>query len=96
MTFKRYAFTSAACAAALLASNLSSSVPRVVPYDFEPPVLPKVLGGPPTLGGLELDACAGGAELSVRPGWEKASLSEEVEQRLPIAIALSKDEVEMC
>ena len=87
LTFKRYAFTSAACAAARLASTLSASVPPVVPYP--PPLLepPSVRGGPPTLGGLEEDCC-GGAELRVRPGWENASLSEEVEQRLPIAIAL--------
>lgn len=48
---------------------------------------PNVLGGPPTLGatlgGADVRAW-GGALSSVRPGWEKASLSEEVEQRLPI------------
>lgn len=60
-------------------------MPPVVPY---PPELdpPNVLGGPPTFGGRDEDACAG-AELTVRPGWEKASLSEEVEQRLPIVMA---------
>ena len=91
MTVKRYAFTSAACAAAFRASNLCSSVPPVAPpvVPYPPPLLepPSFRGGPPTLGGREEDCC-GGAELRVRPGWEKASLSEEVEQRFPILVAL--------
>lgn len=83
LTFARYAFTSAASAAARLASILSASLPPVVPYPWPGPEPPNVLGGPPTLGGLDV-LCCGGALSNVRPGCANASLSEEVEHKLPI------------
>jgi len=70
--------TSAASAAFLPASS-SDEV-----FAFELP--PSVLGGPPTFlcARAEEVIFGGGAEETVRPGWEKGSFEDSLPQRAPI------------
>jgi hypothetical protein len=75
--------TSAASAALRLASSAALPSPASAGVDPDP----NVRGGPPTFFGSEEMGFwfCGGAEESMRPGWEKGSEEDSLEQRLPIS-----------